>query len=142
MTTHDGKTPDVQSMRPYMAKENTFTTSLTFGSRLGDHNLLVGAQAYLTKLREAGLYCIADETSQYLGEAYTSLGKKHATEFGFFAQDEWNIQDKLSVVRECASIRIVRVRNTSRARRFLTVRSLTRISMKQASTHVWPLNMR
>ena len=98
MATHDGKTPDVQSMRPYMAKENTFTTSLTFGSRLGDHNLLVGAQAYLTKLRETGMYCIADETSQYLGEAYTSLGKKHATEFGFFAQDEWNILDNLSVV--------------------------------------------
>lgn len=98
MSTHNDETPDVQSMRPYLAKENTFTTSLTFGTELGNHHLLFGAQAYFSKLRESGLYCVTDEESAYLGEAYTSLGKKHATEFGFFVQDEWNVLPNLSLV--------------------------------------------
>lgn len=98
MKTHGGAAPDVQAMRPYLARENTFTTSLTFGSQLGHHNLLIGAQAYFSKLRETGLYCIKDDKSAYFGESYTSLGKKHATEFGFFVQDEWNILPNLSVV--------------------------------------------
>lgn len=98
ISTHNNTAPDVQSMRPYMAKENTFTTSLTFVHHLGNHNLLVGAQAYLSKLRETGMYCITDKASSYLGEAYTSLGKKHAKEFGLFVQDEWNVVDKLSIV--------------------------------------------
>lgn len=98
MTTHDRKTPDVQVIRPYMAKGNMFTTSLTFGSRLNDHNLLVGVQTYLTKLHETDLYCIADETSQCLGGTYTLLGKEHVTRFGFFAQDEWDALSNLFAI--------------------------------------------
>lgn len=97
-TTHDGVAPGAEDMRPYLARENTFTTSLTLGSKLGNHALLFGAQAYFTRLRETGLYCIAEEGSPYWGTAYTSLGKKHATEFGFFVQDEWNILPNLTVV--------------------------------------------
>lgn len=97
--THDDALPDVDLMRPYLARENTFTTSLTFSTKLGNHNLLVGTQAYITRLRETGLYCITGEpTDAYYGTAYTSVGKKHANEFGFFAQDEWNITPQLSVV--------------------------------------------
>ncbi len=98
MDTHDGQEPNVEDMRPYLAKENTFTPSVTFSTELGNHHVLVGAQGSFTRLRETGLYCITDTTSSYLGQAYTSKSKKHATELGFFVQDEWNVTPKLTLV--------------------------------------------
>ncbi|MCR5078246.1 MAG: TonB-dependent receptor [Prevotella sp.] len=97
----DGATPDVGLMRPYIAKENTLTPSLTFTSILGNHTLLAGVQGYFTRLRETGLYCISAEEEKanpYYGIPYTSIGKKHANEVGFFIQDEWNVTPKLTVV--------------------------------------------
>jgi outer membrane receptor for ferrienterochelin and colicins len=97
--THDGESPAVESMRPYLAKENTFTPSLTLSTKLGSHSLLLGAQGYFTRLRETGLYCITgDPGDEYYGVDYTSIGKKHASEFGLFAQDEWDITPQLCVV--------------------------------------------
>jgi outer membrane receptor for ferrienterochelin and colicins len=95
---HGGESPDVESMRPYIAKENTFTPSLTFTHRIGSHALLVGAQGYFTNLKETGLYCVDDDTSAYYGQAYTSESKKTAREFGLFAQDEWGVTKRLSIV--------------------------------------------
>lgn len=95
---HNDSAPNVEMMRPYLAKERTFTPSVTFTSTLGNHTLLAGAQAYFTRLNETGLYCVDDSTSAYFGTAYTSKGKKHANEFGLFLQDEWNILPNLSVV--------------------------------------------
>ncbi len=97
----DGAEPDVSMMRPYIAKENTVTPSLTLTSILGNHTLLGGVQGYFTRLRETGLYVISAEdekTSPYYGVPYTSIGKKHANEVGFFIQDEWNVTPKLTVV--------------------------------------------
>lgn len=96
--SHDDASPDVSIMRPYLAKENSFTPSVTLTTGAGNHTLLFGVQGYLTRLRETGLYCIDDNASAYYGRAYTSLGKKHATEFGFFVQDEWNILPNFTVV--------------------------------------------
>lgn len=96
--SHHQQQPDVESMRPYIARENTVTPSLTFTSRLGNHTLLAGVQAYFTHLRETGLYCINDEEDPHNGTAYTSVGKKHAHEVGVFLQDEWNVVSGLSVV--------------------------------------------
>lgn len=95
---HKGQSPDLEMMRPYLAKENTFTPSLSFTSTLDHHTLLLGAQGSFTKLRESGLYCIDDDASAYFGTAYTSIGRKHANEMGLFAQDEWKITHKLTVV--------------------------------------------
>ena len=97
----DGATPPVEMMRPYIAKEHTVTPSLTFTSILDKHTLLAGVQAYFTRLRETGLYVISAEdekTSPYYGVPYTSIGKKHANEVGFFVQDEWNVTPKLTIV--------------------------------------------
>lgn len=94
----EGISPDVDIMRPYVARENTVTPAITFSSILGNNTLLVGAQGYFTRLRETGLYCIDDEESTYYGKVYSSLGKKHANEFGFFVQDEWNIVNGLTAV--------------------------------------------
>ena len=96
--SHNGASPDVQMMRPYVAKENTYTPSLTFTTRLSHHTLLAGAQGYFTNLRETGLYCVNDEEDPHHGTAYTSVGKKHANEFGFFVQDEWTILPGLVAV--------------------------------------------
>ena len=97
----EGISPDVELMRPYIAKENTFTPSLTLTSILGKHTLLAGVQGYFTRLNETGLYIISAEEERgnpYFGIPYTSIGKKHANEFGFFVQDEWNILPNLTVV--------------------------------------------
>ncbi len=96
--SHNDASPDVSSMRPYIAKENTFTPSLTFTTHWGNHTLLLGTQGYFTRLRETGLYCIDDKDSHYYGQAYTSLSKKMAREFGFFVQDEWAVLPQLTVV--------------------------------------------
>lgn len=98
MDTHDGEEPNVQDMRPYLATENTFTPALTFSQKLGNHTLLAGVQASFTRLKETGLYAVTDKASAYYGKAYTSIGRKHATELGFFLQDEWNVGHKLTVV--------------------------------------------
>lgn len=98
MASHNDEKPDVEQMRPYIARENTVTPSLTLTTKLGHHTLLAGIQGYFTHLRETGLYCINDENDPLNGTAYTSVGKKHAREFGFFLQDEWNISHALSVV--------------------------------------------
>ncbi|WP_276806007.1 TonB-dependent receptor [Prevotella pallens] len=100
--THpDGVDPDVELMRPYIAKENTFTPSLTLTTICGNHTLLAGVQSYFTHLRETGLYIISSDDERgnpYFGIPYTSIGKKHADEFGFFVQDEWNILPNFTVV--------------------------------------------
>ena len=96
--SHDGAMPDVHVMRPYVARENTFTPSLSFTQRLNNHTLLAGVQGYFTNLRETGLYCINDEEDPHHGTAYTSVGKKHACEVGFFVQDEWTILPGLVAV--------------------------------------------
>lgn len=98
MASHNDEKPDVESMRPYIARENTVTPSLSLTTRLGNHTLLAGIQGYFTRLRETGLYCINDQSDPLNGTAYTSVGKKHAHEFGFFLQDEWNITHALTVV--------------------------------------------
>jgi outer membrane receptor for ferrienterochelin and colicins len=96
--SHGGTAPDVQMMRPYVARENTYTPSLTFTTRLKGHTLLGGVQGYFTNLRETGLYCINDEEDAHHGTAYTSVGRKHANEVGFFVQDEWTILPGLVAV--------------------------------------------
>lgn len=98
MDSHNGNNPDVETMRPYIAIENTLTPSFSISSRLGDHNLLFGGQAYFTDLKETGLYCIDDISSPYYGQDYTSNSKKLALEMGVFIQDEWNITKKLTAV--------------------------------------------
>jgi outer membrane receptor for ferrienterochelin and colicins len=98
MATHDGNVPDLREMRPYLANENSFTSTLSFNSRIGNHNLIAGVQSFFDDLDESGMYVVVDESSSFLGESYRSLAVKSAREFGFFIQDEWNVNDKLMIV--------------------------------------------
>lgn len=97
-SVHNDSTPEVQSMRPYIAKENTLVSTLTLGTQLGRHNLLLGVQNYMTRLHETGLYIVIDDTNPYYKTSYKSTAYKHAHEIGAFVQDEWNINSKLTVV--------------------------------------------
>ena len=96
--THNDSTPNVLDMRPYIAKENSLVSTLTLGTKLGNHNLLFGVQNYLTKLNETGMYAVIDSASAYFGQAYKSIAKKHAHETGAFIQDEWNVTSDFTVV--------------------------------------------
>lgn len=98
MDTHDDETPSVLDMRPYIAKENTWVSSLSFKSRLENHNLIFGVQYYTTELNETGMYTVVDATSEYYGNAYKSIAHKHAREMGAYIQDEWNISPRFTVV--------------------------------------------
>lgn len=95
---YNDSTPDVQDMRPYIAKENTLVSTLTLGTKLGKHNLLFGVQNYMTRLNETGMYIIVDPSSAYYQTSYKSTAHKQAHEFGAFVQDEWNINSDLSIV--------------------------------------------
>ncbi len=98
MDTHNDSTPDVRDMRPYLADENSVTGTVTYGKRLNNHNFLIGMQGFYDKLEESGMYVIVDPQSDYYGTSYKSISHKSAHEFGFFIQDEWNLNDKLTIV--------------------------------------------
>ena len=98
MSTHNDSVPDVRNMRPYLAKENSLTSTLTFSTILDNHSLLIGLQGFYDKLEESGMYVIVDPGSSYLGQSYKSIGNKSAKEFGAFLQDEWAVTEKLLLV--------------------------------------------
>ncbi len=98
LATHDNKYPDIREMRPYLASEITYTSTLTLNSKFFNHNLLFGVQAFHTALEESGMYVVVDDKSDYLGESYKSISKKNAKEFGMFLQDEWNVLPELTLV--------------------------------------------
>ena len=98
MDTHEGATPDVQEMRPYLAEENSLISTLTLGKQMGNHSLLVGLQNYVTRLNESGMYVVVDENNEWYGDSYKSTAKKHAHEMGAFIQDEWQVTPRLTVV--------------------------------------------
>ena len=98
MATHNDSVPDLRNMRPYLANENSITSTLSFNAKLSKHSLIVGLQSFYDKLEESGMYVVVDESSSYLGQSYRSVAKKSAREYGFFSQDEWSVTDKLMVV--------------------------------------------
>ena len=98
MDTHNGDTPNVLDMRPYIAKENSWVSTLTLAQKAGNHNLIFGLQNYTTRLNETGMYVVVDDQSSYYKESYKSIGKKQAHEMGAFLQDEWNISPRLTAV--------------------------------------------
>lgn len=98
MATHGDSVPDLRSMRPYLATENSVTSTLTFGTKIKNHNLLVGVQGFYDELNESGLYVVVDTTNFYYGNSYKSTGNKSAREFGAFIQDEWLVTKKLMIV--------------------------------------------
>jgi outer membrane receptor for ferrienterochelin and colicins len=98
MGTHHDSVPDLRNMRPYLARENSLTSTLTFGTKIRNHQLLIGTQVYRNKLEESGMYIVVDHASAYFSESYRSLSHKDAIEFGLFIQDEWSVNEKFAVV--------------------------------------------
>ncbi len=98
METHGDSIPDLRSMRPYLAKENSITSTFTYGRMIRNHQLLIGTQVYYNKLDESGMYIVVDPESNYLGESYKSSSKKSAFEVGLFTQDEWALTEKITIV--------------------------------------------
>jgi len=98
LATHNDSVPDLRDMRPYLANENSLTSTLTFGTRINTHNLLIGLQSFYDQLEESGMYVVVDPESDYLGQSYRSVGNKLAREFGAFIQDEWTVTEKLMLV--------------------------------------------
>lgn len=105
MDTHNGESPNIEIMRPYLARENSLISTLTFSKKLGNHNLMIGVQNYVTNLNESGMYAVVDSASQYYGTPYKSTSHKHAFEIGGFVQDEWQISPKFTMV---AGVRVDR----------------------------------
>jgi len=91
LDTHGDSVPDLRIMRPYLADEQTFTSTLSFSSALNTHRLVFGAQFFYDHIDESGMYVVVDESSSYYGDSYRSMATKSAREVGLFAQDEWAI---------------------------------------------------
>ncbi len=98
LDTHNNNVPDLRDMRPYLANENSYTATLTFATKIRRHNFLCGVQANFDALEESGMYVIVDPESDYFGESYRSLSNKMAREYGAFLQDEWLVNEKLTIV--------------------------------------------
>jgi outer membrane receptor for ferrienterochelin and colicins len=98
METHHDSVPDVRDMRPYLAEENSVTSTLSYGKKIKTHSLLIGLQSFYDELSESGMYVIVDPKSNYYGSSYRSTASKYAREFGLFFQDEWAVNEKLMVV--------------------------------------------
>ena len=98
MDTHDGAMPDVSVLRPYMAEEDMFITSLNYTRQIKAHNLTLGAQYSYDELEESGRYVIVDEDDALYGQDYTSVANKHANDFGVYLQDEWRVSPHWEVV--------------------------------------------
>jgi len=98
MQTHHDSIPDLRNMRPYLAKENSFTSTLTYGRKIANHQLLIGTQVYNNKLEESGMYVVVNPESDYFSESYRSISQKSAIEFGIFLQDEWSVNEKFIIV--------------------------------------------
>jgi outer membrane receptor for ferrienterochelin and colicins len=98
LATHHDTVPDLRNMRPYLAKENSLTSMLSFNTKLGNHSLITGIQIFYDQLEESGMYVVVDENSSYLGQSYRSTAQKSAFEFGAFVQDEWEITKKITIV--------------------------------------------
>ncbi len=98
MDTHDDNVPDLRDMRPYLADENSFTSTLSYNSRIKKHNFIIGLQGFFDKLEESGMYVVIDEASDYYGQSYRSVADKSAREFGLFIQDEWAVTKNLMIV--------------------------------------------
>ncbi|MEA3447293.1 MAG: TonB-dependent receptor [Bacteroidota bacterium] len=98
MATHGDTVPDLRNMRPYLANENTLTSTLTFNTKIKKHSIIFGLQSSYDKLEESGMYVIVDESSSYFGKSYRSVADKSAREFGVFVQDEWAINGILMIM--------------------------------------------
>lgn len=98
MRTHDDSVPDLRTMRPYLANENTITSTFSLATKFRNHSLIAGAQGFFDAIDESGMYVIVDESSPYLGQSYRSVAEKSAREFGLFVQDEWAVTEKLMIV--------------------------------------------
>lgn len=98
MATHGDTIPDFRTMRPYLANENSLTSTLTFSTKIKKHSFIIGLQSFYDKLDESGMYVVVNDSSSYLGKSYRSVADKTASEFGLFLQDEWVINSKLMVV--------------------------------------------
>ncbi|MBU0765247.1 MAG: TonB-dependent receptor [Bacteroidetes bacterium] len=98
MATHNDTSPDVCNMRPYLADENSLTSTLTYGKRINTHNLLIGIQSFYDKVEESGMYVVVSPESSWAGESYMSTSKKSANELGIFVQNEWSVTEKISAV--------------------------------------------
>ncbi|MFH1120283.1 MAG: TonB-dependent receptor [Bacteroidota bacterium] len=98
MATHGDSVPDLRNMRPYLADENSITSTLSFNTSVKKHSFIFGLQSFYDKLEESGMYVVVDESSSYTGESYRSVADKSANEFGVFVQDEWSVNNKLMLV--------------------------------------------
>lgn len=98
MDTHNDSVPDLREMRPYLANESSITTTLTYGKKIKNHHLLIGVQSFYNKLEESGMYVVVDPASLFVGSSYKSTSNKSASELGIFIQDEWELNDKFTIV--------------------------------------------
>lgn len=98
LNTHNDTVPDLREMRPYLADENSVTSTLSFSSKIKKHNFIIGLQSFFDQLKESGMYVVVDENSAFYGESYKSTANKSAFEFGAFIQDEWELSKKFMIV--------------------------------------------
>mgnify|MGYP001048053502 CR=1 FL=1 len=96
--THEGESPDVLTMRPYVANEQLVALTGSMSYKIKRHSLVLGFQTFYDRLTETGKYVVVDEENPFYGASYLSTSNKQAAELGIFLQDEWSVNEHLVVV--------------------------------------------
>jgi len=92
--THHDSLPPLDEMRPYLARENTYSLNINYLHPLfKSHRLLLGFQYSHNRLNETGKYVVVDRGDPNYGILYTSKSEKYANEAGAYLQDEFSIAD-------------------------------------------------
>lgn len=94
----NGDLPPIDILRPYVAKEDVYTTNLDYGYLFGRHRLLTGLQYTHNRLEESGMYVVVEEDDPAFGTPFASRSNKHAHDFGVYVQDEYVHDEKLEIV--------------------------------------------
>jgi outer membrane receptor for ferrienterochelin and colicins len=89
-----GEAPPIDELRPYLADEKLYVSSVNYTYPLGgSHRLLAGMQYSRNELDESGKYVDAD-----ISESYTSYSNKKADQFGAYLQDEFFLSENFEIV--------------------------------------------
>jgi outer membrane receptor for ferrienterochelin and colicins len=96
MDTHDDEVPDLIIMRPYIAGEDTWTSTLSISSRWGKHSFLLGTQAYFDKLEESGMYVVVTMKAIITVNLTNRSPTNPLTSLVHLFQDEWALNKQIN----------------------------------------------
>ena len=87
-----GSLPTSDLLNPYIAEEKNTNIDLNYSHPIDNHTILAGVQLNKNKMNESGMYY------DTVDGAYKSTSDKEADDWGIYVQDEWALDDMVTLV--------------------------------------------